>query len=90
MDPRMLRFAWDKVRLEEMSGTSVTYRIMRSTILESTGAIECKTSSGLDVDDEVEKWIGEFGVVTAEHIEKMVREAMLDYEYLRERRLRVD
>lgn len=90
LDPEKLRFTWDQVSSEELSEMNSTHMVMRSTVLHSTGVIKDRTASGLDISNEAEKWKGEFGVAAAEHIEKLVREAMPDYEFLRERRLRVD
>ncbi|OAA34784.1 hypothetical protein NOR_08296 [Metarhizium rileyi] len=90
MDPRQLRYTWDQVGPEHMSRMRVEQVIMRSTLYASTGVMQNKTSDGLDIADEVNKWKTEFGVPAAEHIEMLVRGAMPDYEYLRAKRLRVD
>ncbi|KAK5651405.1 hypothetical protein OQA88_12493 [Cercophora sp. LCS_1] len=63
--------------------------IMTSTLKESNGVIKGKTPAVVDIDAEVEKWKDEFGIETAAFLENAVRETMPDYEYLRERCLRV-
>ena len=61
---------------------------MLSTLSASTGIVEGKTSNDLDIDKEVKKWKVEFEEEGGAHIEKWVRDAMPDYEYLKSRRLR--
>ena len=64
-------------------------RRMLSTLSTSTGIIDCKTSADLEIDEEAQKWRLEFGDEQGSHIQKLVRSAMADYEYLKARRLRV-
>ena len=61
--------------------------IMTSTLRTSKGVIKEKTPASVDVDAEVVKWKEEFGVEVAALLERLVRDAMPDYEYLRERRV---
>ncbi|KAK4108062.1 hypothetical protein N656DRAFT_784598 [Canariomyces notabilis] len=64
-------------------------KIMTSTLVASKGIIKDKAPAAVDIDAEVEKWKAEFGPEAAGLIEKTVRDAMPDYEYLREFRLKV-
>lgn len=89
MDPGQLRFSWDQADPEKLSKMHPAQRAMRTTIYDSTGIVKDKSVRHLDILDEVMKWRSEFGDIAAEHIERLVRSAMPDYEYLRERRLRV-
>jgi hypothetical protein len=52
--------------------------------------VEGKIASGIVIDDEVVKWKGEFGEDEGVKIERWVRGAMRDYEYLKARRLKND
>ena len=61
---------------------------MASTISSSAGIVEGKTSKGLVLDEEGRKWKVEFGEEEGSKIEKWVRDAMPDYEYLKDKRLR--
>ena len=63
--------------------------IMLSTLEGSTGIVKDKAPAGVDVDVEVAKWKVEFGDEVAAVLEKATRDAMDDYEYLKERRITV-
>ena len=65
-------------------------RMMTETLRESKGVIKEKTPRELDVEAEVEKWKEEFGEEVSEFLQAVVRETIGDYEYLRDRRLKVD
>ncbi|KAF3019354.1 hypothetical protein E8E14_010836 [Neopestalotiopsis sp. 37M] len=88
MDPRQLRFSWDQADPEKLAKMHPAQRAMRTTIYESTGVMKGKYAPELSISDEVNKWRSEFGDLAAQHIEKLVRRAMPDYEYLRARKLR--
>jgi hypothetical protein len=64
-------------------------RIMLSTLIHSTGIIKDKTPTVVDITAEARQWKEEFGDEVATMLEKMVRDAMSDYEYLRSRRITV-
>ncbi|RLL98708.1 hypothetical protein CFD26_101240 [Aspergillus turcosus] len=63
--------------------------IMLSTLIKSTGIIKDKTPTAVDITAEARQWKEEFGDEVATMLEKMVRDAMPDYEYLRSRRITV-
>ncbi|KAJ5295306.1 hypothetical protein N7508_010127 [Penicillium antarcticum] len=63
--------------------------IMLATLEGSTGIVKDKTPLEVDVDVEVAKWKSEFGDEAAALLEKATRDAMDDYEYLTERRVKV-
>jgi len=88
LDQTKLKFSWEPAREEELSKMPGRERRMRSTMSASTGIMEGKTSINLDVDDEARKWRLEFGEEEGEKIEKWVRAAMPDYEYMKAKRLR--
>ena len=90
LDPSKLRLAWEPAGKEELAKMSGVERRMRSTLSASTGILKDKAATDLDMDVEVVKWKEEFGIDEAEKIERWVRAAMPDYEYMREKRLRMD
>jgi hypothetical protein len=53
-------------------------RRMLSTIPNSTGIVEGKTSKGLVLDDEVRKWKVDFREEERANIEKWIRDAIPD------------
>lgn len=61
---------------------------MLSAISASSGIITGKTSINLDIDTEAKKWKEEFGEQEGEKVERMVRAAMPDYEFMKAKRLR--
>ena len=63
-------------------------RRMLSTLTASFGIMVKKTSSNVDVEEEAKKWRVEFGEEIGGHMERWVRAAMPDYEYLKAMRLR--
>lgn len=60
---------------------------MVTTLYNSTSIELDKSSRELNIDNELSKWIEEFGEVVAKKLEGRVRAAMSDYEYLRSKRL---
>jgi hypothetical protein len=89
MDPEKLRFEWDAVKGEEWDRLDDESKKMRSTLYRSSG-VEKSKARDVDMREEVGKWKEEFGEEAAKCIERMVEEAMSDYEYLRGMRLRCD
>jgi hypothetical protein len=78
--------AGDATELERQKNAAA---IMLSTIEGSTGILKDKAPSDVDVDAEIGKWKVEFGEEAAALLEKATRDAMDDYEYLKERRIKV-
>lgn len=91
VDPEKLRFSWAsedrEIRGDETHAWKWKLKRMRDTLRASSGIVEGKTAIGLDVDEEVEKWKGEFGRGDADKLERWVKDAMGDYEYMKARRL---
>ncbi|GAB1206493.1 hypothetical protein APSETT445_005182 [Aspergillus pseudonomiae] len=85
LDPAQLRFQWDKDEQQRRPGIMA----FRSTIDGSTG-IDVSKASGetIDLDESARQWREEFGEDAGQMIEMYVREAMADYEFLKERRLK--
>lgn len=88
LDPGKLKFQWSAKSKEELDKMWNVERRMLSTISSSTGIVEGKTSKGLVLEEEVQKWKVEFGEEEGGKIERWVRDAMPDYEYLKAKRLR--
>ncbi|RHZ61785.1 uncharacterized protein CDV56_101479 [Aspergillus thermomutatus] len=103
LDPSAVQFEWeskgeapdweasgrDPKGLNEPEWTKAAVSIMLSTLTKSTGIIKDKTPTTVDITAEVKQWKEEFGDEAATMLEKMVRDAMPDYEYLRSRRITV-
>ena len=89
LDPSKLKFEWEQVSEEDLAKMGRMEKRMRSTLVGSKGIVEGKTAMGLNLETEAEKWREEFGDMEGSKLESFVREAMADYEYLRERRLTV-
>lgn len=88
LDPNKVKFSWASASKEELDKMPEPERRMRSTISASAGIVEGKTSAALEIDEEARKWKVEFGEEEGEKIEKWVRAAMPDYEYMKAKRLK--
>lgn len=89
-DEEKLKLSWEAKR--DVKGKSiggVKVSPMNVTLDLSTGIMKEKIIKDVNIDDEVPKWIEEFGEVDGKRMEKWVRDAMPDYEFLMARRLRV-
>ncbi|KAK5624831.1 hypothetical protein RRF57_000547 [Xylaria bambusicola] len=90
LDPEKLIFSWEKASQEDEEKLHGAAKIMLSTINSSTGVDKGKVAGNIDIDREAGKWRTEFGEEGGNKLEKWVRGAMPDYEYLRSRRLTSD
>ena len=89
LDTTKLAFTWKPSTEEELARLpGDQFRRMLSTPIASTGIMKEKLSSNISIDEEAKKWKEEFGQAEGEELEKFVRAAMPDYEYLKARRLR--
>lgn len=87
LDPEKLRFEWAPTGDNDLNKTPDVVRIMLSTLSGSSGILKNKSSEGIDIDAEVEKWKEEFGNDQGEKIKNLVWSAMPDYEFLKEKRI---
>ncbi|CAG8890686.1 unnamed protein product [Penicillium egyptiacum] len=94
LDPSQLKFSWDFVPSggqADSPSESETKKslgvVMEKTLLNSSGVLKGKSSDGIDIATEYDKWKKDFGQEIGDILEKSVRAAMPDYEYLRARRL---
>ncbi|MCJ1251489.1 hypothetical protein MMC30_008723 [Trapelia coarctata] len=88
LDTTKLQSSWTPATEEELAKINKVGRRMFSTISASNGIVKGKTSANLDIDTEAKKWKGEFGEGEGEKIERWVRAAMPDYEFMKAKRLR--
>ncbi|GIK03423.1 hypothetical protein Aspvir_007492 [Aspergillus viridinutans] len=98
LDPTALKFEWESVSAEgkASSGDDASKQhsirqeaqaIMKLTLMGSSGVVKEKAPKVVDVASEADKWKHEFGDEEASFILKIVREAMPNYEFLRQQRL---
>lgn len=88
LDPTRLKFSWAPASKEELDKMVAPERRMLSTLSASAGIVEGKTSTNLDIDEEAKKWRAEFGEEEGAKMEKWVRAAIPDYQYMKAKRLR--
>ncbi|KAI1121457.1 hypothetical protein F5Y10DRAFT_256243 [Nemania abortiva] len=87
LDPDKLQFSWEKTSQEQLEKLRAAEKIMLGTINASTGVDKTKMAGNIDINTEAEKWRSDFGEEGGRKLERWVREAMPDYEYLHSRRL---
>ncbi|RJE19231.1 hypothetical protein PHISCL_08438 [Aspergillus sclerotialis] len=88
LDATKLRFSWDQADKEKLESMDHIHQRMLSSLLASSGIDKSKTSANLNIETEAKKWKEEFGEEQGTLVEKCVRDAMPDYEYLKSKRLR--
>lgn len=89
LDPSKLRYTWEPVSAAEKARKDPLMVQMKDTLYASTGILENKTAKNLILEDEVSKWKVEFGESEGSQLERWVKAAMPDYEYLWNNRLTV-
>ncbi|KAE8402842.1 hypothetical protein BDV37DRAFT_272560 [Aspergillus pseudonomiae] len=95
LNPTYLRSEWDVPNQKVENGTTkkTSHRspekVMKSTLENSSHVLKNRTPIIVDIGVERKGWDQEFGIDFGEQMEKWVREAMPDYNYLRARRLQV-
>ncbi|KAI1824542.1 hypothetical protein F4861DRAFT_251339 [Xylaria intraflava] len=88
LDADKLRFSWEKASEETLANMRPEQKIMLSSVNESTGVNKSKIADNIDIDAEAVKWREEFGEESGGRLERRVRDAMADYEYLHARRFK--
>jgi hypothetical protein len=86
-DSKVLR-SWEKAEEKEVNKLSTIEQRMLSSINASTTIDSSKIAGNVDIDQEVVKWTKEFGEGEAKKLEKWVRDAMPDYEFMHSKRMR--
>ncbi|KAH7383752.1 hypothetical protein BKA66DRAFT_462727 [Pyrenochaeta sp. MPI-SDFR-AT-0127] len=91
LDPQLVKFEWAAVSDQEQDRLGKVEARMKDTLLKSQGIVLDKLRKGaaLNVETEAKKWIEEFGELLGKRLVGLVEEAMGDYEWLFERRVRV-
>ncbi|KAI0466871.1 hypothetical protein F4859DRAFT_286926 [Xylaria cf. heliscus] len=87
LDPDKLQFSWEKASQEKIDKMHHAEKVMLGTINASTGVDKGKMAGNINIDTEAGKWRDEFGEEGGRKLERWVRNAMPDYEYLRSKRL---
>lgn len=90
LDPDKLQFSWSKTRQEVLDKLPKAQKLMFSVFNQSTGVDKGKVAGDVNLEVEAEKWKNEFGEESGSRLERYVRDAMSDYEYLHSRRLKMD
>ena len=88
LDATKLRYSWDQANKEKMENMNPMEKCMLSSLLASSGIDKSKTAASLNIETEARKWREEFGEERGAILEKYVRDAMPNYEYLKSKRLR--
>lgn len=88
LDPAKLQYSWDTTSQESLEAMTPENRLMLSTLLASSGINKSKLASNLSLETEAAKWREEFGEEIAGLIERCVRDALPDYEFMKSKRLR--
>lgn len=88
LDESKLKFTWEAVGEEALSKLPPTVKTMGSALLASAGVSKTRNPREIIIDDEAKKWGQEFGDDVAAALERNVRAAMPDYDYLWSRRFR--
>lgn len=83
LDPESVIYEW----AEKGDDPDPLKKAFLSTVDNSSGILPGFDAKGLTVDEEVVKWREQFGEQNGNDIAAMVRAAMPDYEYLRNRRV---
>jgi hypothetical protein len=88
LEPDVVRFEWNVERLENMRKPDAR---MKDTLMMSTGVLMEKLQdvTGLDLEQEKENWKVEFGDILGKRVGWLVESAMVDYNWLHERRMRL-
>lgn len=89
LDASKVLYKWKSTTEEEKKKMHPVQAKMTESLQGSTGVLKDKMSDGVVIEQERMKWQEQFGEEAAVWLERWVRDAMDDYEYLLERRLRV-
>ncbi|UJO24992.1 hypothetical protein CLAFUW4_14639 [Fulvia fulva] len=89
LDASTCLFEWDAMSEDDQAAQHPMYVKLQQTLINSTGLVPGKVKGAPVLEDEERKWREKFGVEGAVSIKEMVEWAMPDYEYLRDRKLRL-
>lgn len=86
-DEEKLRFSWDKLPQAEVDQLHPMHKDAHGSLLASDKIDPGKVAGEVDIDAEAVKWRADFGEDAAKRLEKHVRDAMPDYQYMRSKRM---
>ncbi|KAF2128281.1 hypothetical protein P153DRAFT_386408 [Dothidotthia symphoricarpi CBS 119687] len=91
LDPSKLKFSWNakytSEELQQHKNQDPRHHAFMATVDTSSGILKGKAPSHVDIEAEIQKWQEEFDEITCAKLEKWVRAATTDYEYLRSKKL---
>jgi hypothetical protein len=87
LDPEKLLFSWEKTPQEVVNSMPPFVQHMLGSLNSSEKVDLSKVGGDIDVSQEAVKWRDEFGDEHGRKLEKYVRAAIDDYEYMRSKRL---
>ncbi|KAJ5939996.1 hypothetical protein N7516_000164 [Penicillium verrucosum] len=90
LDPSKVQFQWNPAAGDQLEKVNPVRLHTRSTLYASSGIVTGKTFQGLTIDGELCKWKIEFGERVATKLHRWIVDAMPDYDYLAQRRLKID
>lgn len=88
MDLSRLAFSWTPASDDQQSQMEGFRKRYLATLLASGGIVKDKVAGdGIDLEKEAKSWREEFGGRAGDRLERLVKDAMPDYEFLKARRL---
>ncbi|EHL03000.1 P-loop containing nucleoside triphosphate hydrolase [Glarea lozoyensis ATCC 20868] len=87
LDPDKLQWEWDPISPEQEEQLGGAEKRMRATVNNSNGIIGGKIMKGVVLEEEIKKWKAEWGEKEGKKVEGWVQADMVDYEWLKARRL---
>ena len=90
MDPAKLKSVWDPYVPQSMSLDEQLVSKLAVTINASSGVIRSKAALDLDLDVKAREWRVEFGEEEGKRLERFVRNAMPDYQFMVSRKLTLE
>lgn len=87
LDPGKLRFSWDKLPQAVVDELHPMVRGAHGSLNASDKVDLGKVAGEVDIAAEAVKWRADFGEDAAKRLERHVRDAIPDYEYMRSKRM---
>ncbi|KAM0345013.1 hypothetical protein ACHAPU_006896 [Fusarium lateritium] len=90
LDESKVRYSWDKANEQQLNEMNSGVKRMLSSINASTTIDQSKVAGNMDINQEAIKWASEFGEEGGRNLERWVRDALVDYNFLHSKRLRLE
>ena len=90
LEPETAVLSWPKTSDEEQKEMNPHLVTVQNTLINSQGLVPGRASQNQNLAEVQSKWAAEFGEEKARSFKKIVQFNTAPYEYLRERRLRLD